>query len=279
MRLLNLIGRIPVIVAPRGEFSPGHLALKAFKYIPYIYFSKAALLYCNVIWQASSDYEKNDIVKWFGDNAIIKVAPNLPTKSIPDIKKNDSYKKRSGQLRIVFLSRISRKKNLDGALQMLQGLDGDITFTICGPIGDQDYWNECNAFIKKLPDNIRVIYRGTIHHSNVFDEMGKHDLFFLPTHGENYGHVIMEALSAGCPVLISDQTPWRDLETKGVGWDIALDDVDKFREVLQKCIKMDGRKYFEWSKKATMFSQEQMKNNDVIEMNRNLFLRKQQGHI
>lgn len=38
--------------------------------------------------------------------------------------------------------------------------------------------------------------------------MREHDLFFFPTLGENYGHVIIESLSAGTPVLISDQTPW-----------------------------------------------------------------------
>ena len=45
----------------------------------------------------------------------------------------------------------------------------------------------------------------------------------LPTLGENFGHVIVEAWTAGCPVLVSDRTPWRQLASHGVGWDVALD--------------------------------------------------------
>ncbi len=40
----------------------------------------------------------------------------------------------------------------------------------------------------------------------------------LQTLGENYGHVIIEALSAGCPCIISDSTPWKSLEESGIGF-------------------------------------------------------------
>ena len=52
--------------------------------------------------------------------------------------------------------------------------------------------------------------------------MAANDLFFLPTRGENFGHVIAEALSVGTPVLISDQTPWRKLAAVGLGHDLPL---------------------------------------------------------
>ena len=63
------------------------------------------------------------------------------------------------------------------------------------------------------------------------------DLLFLPTAGENFGHAIQEALAAGCPVLISDRTRWRDLAPKGVGWDLPLSAPDRFVAVLRE----DGR--------------------------------------
>jgi glycosyltransferase involved in cell wall biosynthesis len=44
----------------------------------------------------------------------------------------------------------------------------------------------------------------------------------LPTYNENFGYVILEALLAGCPVILSDQPPWRDLEARQVGWTIPL---------------------------------------------------------
>lgn len=124
-----------------------------------------------------------------------------------------------------------------------------------------------------MPDNIRVICQGSIPHNDVLDEMGKHDLFFLPTHGENYGHVIMEALSAGCPVLISDQTPWRDLETKGVGWDIPLNRPEEFVRILQECVTLSGDAHSMVSHRAYQFAKEFSMNSTVVDCNRELFSR------
>lgn len=55
----------------------------------------------------------------------------------------------------------------------------------------------------------------------------------MPTQGENYGHVFIEALSSGTPILLSDQTPWRNLKDKGIGWDIPLARKDRFIHALQ----------------------------------------------
>ena len=65
-------------------------------------------------------------------------------------------------------------------------------------------------------------YMGIVKHERVGEVFAEHDLFLLPSLGENYSHVTCEALSAGCPVLISDRTPWRNLQQKGVGWDVPL---------------------------------------------------------
>ena len=81
-------------------------------------------------------------------------------------------------------------------------------------------------------------------------QIAKNHLFFLPTLGENFGHIILEAFCAGCPVLISDQTPWRDLEEKGVGWNLPLDQPELFREVLQRFAGMENAEYIKWSKKG-----------------------------
>jgi glycosyltransferase involved in cell wall biosynthesis len=78
----------------------------------------------------------------------------------------------------------------------------------------------------------------------------EHDLFFLPTLGENYGHVVQEALLAGCPVLLSDTTPWRGLQALGVGWDLPLDDEAGFRAVLRACVQMGPAEHAALSARA-----------------------------
>jgi glycosyltransferase involved in cell wall biosynthesis len=141
-------------------------------------------------------------------------------------------------------------KNLDGALRMLNGLIGKVNFNIYGPPEDEDYWSECQRQIANLPENITVRYFGMVPPENVGEIFGKHHVFLLPTHGENFGHVIYESLAAGCPVIISDQTPWQNLKTQEAGWSIRLNDFKGFRSVLQRCIDMDGSEHEQYSRNA-----------------------------
>ena len=72
-----------------------------------------------------------------------------------------------------------------------------------------------DKLIAGLPSNVRVAYGGVVAPDEVTAVLRRHHLFFLPTHSENFGHVIVEALAAGRPALVSDRTPWTDLEAAG----------------------------------------------------------------
>ena len=265
---LGFISDIPFIIAPRGAFSYGHLKLKPIKYKLYILFLRILSLCRDVTWQASSAYEKEDILKWFPDESSIVIAPNLPSPNLPPFIQ---LKKKEGELKLIFLSRISPKKNLDGALNLLKEIDGNIELTIIGPLGNSKYWKKCKSIIEQMPSNIKVVYSGQIEHDKVNYEFQKNHFFFFPTLGENYGHVIFESLSAGCPVLISDQTPWRNLKKKNIGWDIPLDDVQGFKKVLQSCVEMENFKYQKMAKDAYSFCENYLQDNTHLRMNKALF--------
>ena len=169
LRRTGLISERPVVLAPRGELSPGALTLKHLKkrlYISLILIKRLGL-YANITWQASSVYEKKDILSIIGKNGKnsikekppIKVAPNLPPKG-GDKAIAGNRPKQAGSARIIFLSRIARKKNLDVALKFLAKVNGEVQFDIYGPIEDKSYWQECEALIHKLPKSIQVRYRG-----------------------------------------------------------------------------------------------------------------------
>jgi len=270
-RRLCMIPEKPTVVAPRGEFSSGALKLKILKKQLYIMVAKMLGLYRDVIWQASSEHEEEDIRKLFGGDIPVVIAPNLTTLNYSVNELSQRKNKKGGYLKILFLSRISKKKNLDTALKMLVGLNGRIWFDIYGPIEDKHYWAKCQKIIADLPGNIKVSYCGCVSHEKVLSLMSDYELFFLPTLGENFGHVIVEAFCAGCPVLISDQTPWRDLEEKGIGWDIPLNRPDLFQNVLQKCIDMNGLEYVKWSNRAREYGFQITKDARVVEQNRQLF--------
>jgi len=76
----------------------------------------------------------------------------------------------------------------------------------------------------------------------------------------------------GCPVLISDQTPWRNLEEKGVGWDLPLSKPKMFQKVLQKCVDMNDEEYVKWSERARGYGLGVTKDDGVVAQNWGLFL-------
>lgn len=97
------------------------------------------------------------------------------------------------------------------------------------------------------------------------------DLFFLPTLGENFGHVILEALTARCPVLISDRTPWRNLKAAGIGWEIPIESTDLFRSAIESCAKMDAEALEQMRDRAGAYARDYLMEDDAIYQNRILF--------
>jgi|LSQX01.1.fsa_nt_gb glycosyltransferase involved in cell wall biosynthesis len=271
LRVSHRIPPAPIILAPRGELSPGALRIKRIKKAAFLQLMLRFGLYRNVRWQATTVEEEADIRRWFGEKALISIAPNL--RSCHDgAVRVPAARKQSGEASIVFLSRISRMKNLDGALRLLAGVRGRVAFHIYGPEEDAAYWDECTRIIAALPNNIRVEYHGAVQNDKVPETLAAHDLFLLPTLGENFGHVLLEALLAGLPVVTSDRTPWRELTAKRVGFDLPLERPDAFQAAIQQFVDMDEARYRQWSESARRYGRQVATDPSVVEANRKLFL-------
>ena len=262
-----------IILAPRGEFSGGALNIKRTKKNIYLKLVRILGIYNNITWQASSEYEKNDIL-----NAGVSAGKNILV--VPDLSSGNSlYKcyekqKRSkieNELKICFISRISKKKNLDFALHILSRVKYQVQFDIYGPKEDSDYWRECESIISNAPSNVNINYLGMIEYDNVVDTFGKYDMFFFPTHGENYGHVIVESMLAGTPVLISDNTPWLDLLEHNVGWVHSLDKPDDFLDSIELAINMKPDDYSVLRCRVHKYIEKKLNNPAVKKANVDMF--------
>ena len=149
------------------------------------------------------------------------------------------------------------KKNFKWLIEHVGGnIKGKLTIHIYGPLEDADYWNECRRIIRNLPQNIQVEALGPLPHEAAVEKIFEYHFFLLPTLGENFGHVFIEALAAGCPLLISDRTPWLGLTEKGIGWDLPLETPQKWIETINQCIDMDAESYSRMSTAARAYSQE-----------------------
>jgi len=267
-RHLGMAPSKPCVIAPRGEFSQGAIALKATKKRVYISLVKALSLYNNLHWQASSDYEREDICRRVGSIAkSVHIAPNLTSVFNADLHTVST--RAHGSLRLIFLSRISPMKNLDFLLRVLARVSANVELAIYGPQEDAFYWEKCKDLIKQLPENIHVTVGGQIPQAQVRDVFAKHDMFVFPSRGENFGHVIFESLTVGTPVLVSDQTPWR--QDARCGLEVLPLDESLWGDAIVNLARLDQETLARRRSAAVEFASVYAVDNMSLRQNRQLF--------
>jgi glycosyltransferase involved in cell wall biosynthesis len=262
---------VKVIIAPRGELCTNAYGLKKFKKSAYVAFCQMSGLMGGVCWHATAEEEKVDIRKIMKvDEKSINVIPNI---SIIPQRIFDTVEKHSGDLKLVFVSRIQVKKNLLFTLKLLRGQKCSVSLDIYGPLEDKEYWNECEKIIDKLPENIRVQYCGILRQSQIHTTLKKYHAFVLTTLSENYGHAIVEALLSYRPVIISDQTPWTDVNEAHAGFAGNLSEPEKFCETLTRLVEMDQEEFNNLCMRAGDYIDQKIDNKKIEESYRSMFWR------
>lgn len=219
--LAHRLGLLPsreVLLAPRGELSAGALGIKSAKKQAFLRGWAPLLRRIDPIWHASTEKEQTDIHRLF---------PRARTVIQPDSRGDEPRTQLIGsgeRARFVFISRIAEMKNLLVVLQALRAVGAEADFDIYGPVEDVHYWRKCQRVIADLPRNVHARYLGVLRPDQVKDTFAQYDGFILPTRGENFGHVIPESLSTGCPVICSKHTSWTEVLNQGGG--AALDKLD-----------------------------------------------------
>jgi glycosyltransferase involved in cell wall biosynthesis len=258
-----------IILAPRGMLAANALNIKRGKKKLFLLFAKMFGLHEGITWHASSFLEAAEIKGVF-PLADVKVALNLPSPGKTELKKRI---KRKGEVKLFFLSRIAVKKNLLAAIGAVSKVseDTNVELDIYGPVDEHDYWEQCKRLIDQIPSHVAIRYKGALENAKVQEALLQYHFMLFPTLNENYGHVILESLSAGCPVIISDQTPWRGLEKEKAGWDLPLKDTGAFVKVIERCAGMDQQEYNEWSTAAFHYASGFLSNELTLQQNRDLF--------
>jgi glycosyltransferase involved in cell wall biosynthesis len=259
-----------LILAPRGMLGSGALNIKRRKKQFFLVLFRISGFAKRITWHATAESEVKEIKQHFGNQVKVKIAPNLSAKIAANLPTKG---KQMGHLKLFFLSRIAEKKNLKAAISYLNQVKEKyhIEFTIIGPIGEPDYWDDCQKMIDNLPENITVNFIGSVPNHQLANYLSGQHFLLLPTFHENFGHVFVESWQNACPVIISDQTPWRNLEDKGIGWDISLADTSKFIEAIEKAASLDQVAYTQMSEAAFDFAKSFIENPAVLEANRKLF--------
>lgn len=232
--MLAQANKCRIIISPRGMLQAGAMALGKRKKSLSIALLKLLRLNKDVMWLASDQQEKEDICSHFGQNASVRVIGNVPK---PPLDSPAKPAKKKNELRLIYLSLITGKKNLLFLLDILKEIDQPVVLHIYGPIKDQDYWRKC---ISQMNGQIHSIkYCGLVNPKDVQNTIRRYHAFVLLTKGENFGHAIYEALSCGIPAIISQYTPWARLQEFNAGLTVDINKPDECLDGIKKFLRME----------------------------------------
>ncbi len=257
-----------IVLAPRGMLRDGALAVKPLKKKLFLRYAKTLGLFNHIIWQSTSADESHEIKKRINNKAIVLEAPNFPYT--PNILA--SITKNTGELKLCFIARIVDIKNLHFALEVLKEIKiHHILFDVFGPKEDENYWNKCEEIAKQLPTNITFNYKGALKSTEVESAINNYHALFLPTQTENFGHVIVQSLTQGRPVIISNNTPWKNLKKHHAGFDISLTNKQKFIEAINTLSEMPKLMFDEYCESSIEFINATLKIDTIKESYKILF--------
>lgn len=258
-----------MVLAPRGMLHSGAMLQKTWKKKIFLRLLALSGLSRKVCFHATDEQEVLDIQQYFG-KADIVLAGNIPGL---DTAPWQQRTKAPGQLRCVTISRVHPKKNIHYAVQRLAAMNPSsvIHYDVYGLVEDERYASQCLQLANNAKDRLKLEFKGPLPRAALFETLHNYHLFLLPTLGENFGHAIFEAMSAGCPVLISDQTPWKELEKHNAGWVRPLSDTTGFVEVMKKMQAMDEQAFNRMSQDARNYAKAFYDQSDFSEKYLRLF--------
>jgi glycosyltransferase involved in cell wall biosynthesis len=138
---------------------------------------------------------------------------------------------------ILFLSRVHEKKGVDLLLKAFAASKDSLKGTalvIAGPPGDKNIVERLKRLASSLGVSQDVVWTGPLYGTAKWEALQAADIYALPSHQENFGISVVEALACGLPVLVSDKVNiWREIQATNSGI-VAPDDVSGTTRLLKE---------------------------------------------
>ncbi len=260
--------KIPVLIAPCGQTCANSLRLKSWKKLPYLKIMKTINAFSGIYFHTTSDEEYQSMITYLGiETKYLCNIPNIPQRKNKTAKKH----KTAGKIRILYVSRIHRKKNLLYAIKIIKQVRCNVNFDIYGPLEDLEYWEQCKKEIEHLPTNVNIQYIKALSPIEAENIYQNYDCFFFPTLSENYGFAIAESLLADCPVLLSKgTTPWDDYANYA---DLVYDlnDHEGFISAIEKIAAMENMEYLILIQKTREYVNYKINYSKILKQHKMLF--------
>ncbi len=251
-----------IVIAPRGMLQRGALAIKAYKKRMYLAVLKRIIALNPISWHVTTPQEADDLKVKFSNPDLILLG-NISSYSSEAMLRGH---RSESTCTFGTVALISPMKNIHLILLAMRDITAPVYYKIYGPIKDAAYWQSCLELIATLPENISVRYFGDLPPSETADAIGGFDFYIQPSVSENFGHSIFEAFNAGVPVIISDQTPWKNLYDQEAGWDVNLPEPDSLKKAIEEALAMNDDRYRQFQRGARSIADRYVRENDMVQL-------------
>lgn len=240
--------RCKLVFSPRGTLSTWALRHSRWrKKLVWHMGQRAALQAADAI-HATSDEEYGEI-RAAGLAAPVAIIPN--GVDIPPLNRQSAGPTR----RLLFLSRIHEKKGVDRLLRVWRRLQAEFPDWEClivGPLAGH-YPAQMQELARQLQVE-RLTFHGEALGTEKTAVFQSSSLFVLPTHSENFGMAVAEALANGVPAVVTRGAPWAGLAGHRCGWWIDNSD-EALEQALRQAMRTPGEELTEWGMRGRAWMQ------------------------
>ncbi len=239
---------LPFVLSTRGMMEPWALNHKKWKKkVAWSLYQKKILMSADMV-HATSEQEAHHL-RSSGRVKEICLIPN--GVDFPEVYPLCQQKQKK---RLLFVSRVHRKKGLMLLLEAWAQLRfPNWEVFIVGP-NEGGHREELERYIlqRKIEG---VHFLGSLDDAQKWQAYADADVFVLPTHSENFGVVVAEAMAAGLPVVTTNGAPWEILKTHGCGWWVDID-VVSIRSALEEAMRKTNAERAEMGEVAKKLAHE-----------------------
>jgi glycosyltransferase involved in cell wall biosynthesis len=213
---------VPYVMSPHGMLDPWSMSQSRIKKQLYM----AARMRRNLNAASAIHFTtptERDLVMPMGLAAPAIVEPNgVDISEFDRLPPRGSFRAKFPQLGnrpiVLFLGRLHYKKGFDLLIPAFAEMkDPNAMLVIAGPDAD-NYRDQIQKMIDRHSLAGRVLFTGMLRGAQRIEAFVDADIFALPSYQENFGIAVVEALAAGCPVIISDQVNiWQTVKEANVG--------------------------------------------------------------
>ena len=245
---------VPRVVSPRGMLSQWALDHRGWKKrLAWRLYQRADLESASA-FHATAEKEAVEI-RALGFTQPIAVIPNgIEIPAAPLSPSPSPARGRGGTKVALFMSRLHPKKGvLDLILAWGRVRPRNWELWLAGP-DEGGYRVTLEKEIARLGLAEEIRFLGEVGDAEKARLFARADLFVLPSHDENFGLVVGEALAAGVPVVTTTATPWTDLERIGAGW-IVPPGVDGAIKALRTACALERDQLAQMGKRARQWAE------------------------